>query len=88
MPRVSRTPRLPPSRHPIEQVRCSVCGRTWAVYEGRLPRMWTAFADEVFCDRRPCNAELARGRAAAQVRAMAQVRTAGVAQARAAAKQG
>jgi hypothetical protein len=63
MPRVSRTFKLSP-RQPIEQVRCSACGRTWAVYEGRIPRMWSVISNEIFCDRRPCNAALARMRAA------------------------
>jgi hypothetical protein len=63
MPRVSRTFKLSP-RQPIEQVRCSACGRTWAVYEGRIPRMWSVHSNEIFCDRRPCNAALARVRAA------------------------
>ncbi len=64
MPRVSRKPKLPPSRHPIERIRCSICGRSWAVYEGRTPRLWTVLRNKIFCDRRPCNAalELARSR--------------------------
>ena len=58
MARPSRSNPLPPARHPIERIRCSHCGRTWAVYEGRNPRMWTILPDAVFCDRRPCNAAL------------------------------
>ena len=58
MPRPSRTPKLPPSAQPIERIRCAACGRTWAVYQGKTPRMWSSHGGEVFCDRRPCNAEL------------------------------
>jgi hypothetical protein len=63
MARPSRSKPLPPARHPIERIHCSCCGRTWAVYEGRNPRMWTVLADAVFCDRRPCNAALEEKRA-------------------------
>jgi hypothetical protein len=63
MARPSRSKPLPPARHPIERIRCSNCGRTWAVYEGRSPRMWTVLADGIFCDRRPCNAALEERRA-------------------------
>jgi hypothetical protein len=63
MARPSRTNPLPPARHPIERIRCSHCGRTWAVYEGRNPRMWTVLPSAVFCDRRPCNAALEAHRA-------------------------
>jgi hypothetical protein len=66
MARPSRSNPLPPSRQPIERIRCSHCDRTWAVYEGRYPRMWTVLPDAVFCDRRPCNAALEESRAAAK----------------------
>ena len=63
MPRPSRTHKMPPPRHPIQRVRCSCCGRSWAAYEGRIPRGWTTALDNaVFCDRRPCNEALAQGR--------------------------
>jgi hypothetical protein len=67
MARISRTPKLPPSPHRIERVRCSACGRTWGVYEGKLPRLWNAHEGDVFCDRRPCNAALDRARRIAKV---------------------
>ncbi len=54
MARTSRMPKLPPPAHRIERVRCSVCGRTWGVYEGKIPRMWSVQGDAVFCDRRSC----------------------------------
>jgi hypothetical protein len=66
MARPSRSNPLPPARRPIERIRCTNCGRTWAVYEGRNPRMWTVLPDAVFCDRRPCNAALEEMRASAK----------------------
>ena len=66
MPRVSRTPKMPPSRHPIQRICCTNCGRSWAAYEGRIPRGWNVLGDAVFCDRRPCSAALARRGVAAR----------------------
>jgi hypothetical protein len=62
LPSMPRRPpyKLPPPARPIERVRCSVCGRTWAVYAGKTPRLWTVVAKKVFCDRRPCNAAMAQ----------------------------
>ena len=62
MARISRMPKLPPSSYPIERVRCCVCGRTWAVYEGKVPRMWSIHSRDVFCDRRSCTAALDQAR--------------------------
>ncbi len=62
MARISRTYALPPPRHRIERVRCCTCGRTWGVYEGRIPRMWNVYAGDIFCDRRPCNAAFDQAR--------------------------
>ncbi|OFX18428.1 MAG: hypothetical protein A2V77_24835 [Anaeromyxobacter sp. RBG_16_69_14] len=66
MARISHKPKLPPSLHPIERVRCSVCHRSWAVYKDKIPRMWTAHGGGLFCDRRPCNAALDRARRTAK----------------------
>ena len=66
MARISRMPKLPPSTHPIERIHYCVCGRTWGVYEGKLPRMWSVHENDVFCDRRACNAALDRARAVAR----------------------
>ena len=38
----------------IVRVACSVCRRTWAVYEGTLPRMWTALEQQLVCDLPAC----------------------------------
>ena len=57
-PRPPMRPLLPLSPHSIERICCSICGRVWAVYEGKMPRMWTVLGEKVFCDRRPCNAAL------------------------------
>ena len=54
--RAPGAPRLPPLRPAIERTRCSNCGRVWAVYKGKLPHMWTLFANKIFCDRRACKA--------------------------------
>ncbi len=60
----ARSPRSP--CHPIQRIRCSCCGRSWAVYEGKIPRLWNVLGSEVFCDRRPCNAALCQARKAAK----------------------
>jgi hypothetical protein len=66
MARISRMPKLPPSPHRIERVRCCVCGRSWAVYEGNIPRMWSVHESGLFCDRRSCNAALDQARGLAR----------------------
>ncbi len=66
MSRVSRIYPLPSPRRPLQRVRCSNCGRTWGVYEGTIPRLWTLVDDRLFCDTHGCNAEMERHRAERQ----------------------
>lgn len=72
MPRACRAYPLPPPRRPLERVECSNCGRTWGVYAGTIPRMWTRFGDKLLCDTHACNAELERLRDEARKAAAAQ----------------
>ncbi len=69
MPRPSWKAKLPSPVQNIVRVVCSVCNRTWAVYEGTLPRMWVVKHDAVVCDlpscRRAAGVALPQGRQAA-----------------------
>ncbi len=69
MPRSSRAHHLPPPRRPLVRVQCTNCGRTWGVYEGGTPRMWTRLGDALYCDTHLCNAELDRVRAERRAKA-------------------
>ncbi len=51
MSRPSYKPKLPPPSRPIEQVRCSRCGRVRAVYTGEAPRAWSVLPGGFACDR-------------------------------------
>ncbi len=52
--RISYKPKLPPPLRRITRVACSVCSRSWSVYEGTLPRMWAVQDGAVVCDLPSC----------------------------------
>ncbi len=60
MPRPWRAYPLPQIGRPLERVQCSHCARTWGVYAGTIPRMWTRIGDKLLCDTQACSAELER----------------------------
>ena len=51
-----------PARGAIKRIRCTNCSRSWAAYDGRIPRQWNVLDGKIFCDLRSCNAAYDRAR--------------------------